>query len=238
MISILGKSAEVIPDPWPHVVIEEALPEDLYIDLLQTRLSPERIVSLSGRPEKGNSRYDVSASQLLKSEVADIWKRFVAYHVSHQFWQDILRVFGEVIKELHPTFDITEPVGTRLVHPAPILLDCQMGINTPALTYGRVRGPHIDNSAALFAGLLYMGNTAGGDLLLQRWRGKRTFTDKFEIADRDVETVACVPYRHNTFVAFINSPDAIHAVTPRHSPEHRLLCNLVVDSAKGKLFKI
>lgn len=237
--SVLAKvtAANIVSDPWPHVVIQDALPDDLYTELLNSRPSPDRIID--GRPAKENSRYDIPACKsLVVEDISSIWKDFISYHVSVKFWNEILRVFGNIIKETHPAFEINEAVGTRFIHPTPILLDCQIGINTQAPSLSRVRGPHIDNSTALFAGLLYMGDTAGGDLLLQKWKGPRYFADKFETIDAAVETVKCVPYRHNTFVGFINSVDTVHAVTPRQSSEFRLLCNFVIDSAKGKIFRI
>jgi hypothetical protein len=240
-ISILAKAPEVTWKPFPHVVIKNALPDNLYQQLLETRLPWEEIMKLMGTPVGHNMRYDVKAAQLLKlPHVAKVWKDFAAYHVSGQFWRDFLGVFGEAIRVAHYRFSTDEPVGCRYLDHTPILLDCQMGINSPCLDKpSRVVGPHIDNPTALFAGLLYMGDEGGGNLQIMRWKGARVYKNEgmgHRIPDDAVEVVDMVPYAHNTFVGFINTPDSVHAVTERRSDLPRLLANFVVDSARGKIF--
>jgi hypothetical protein len=239
--SVLAKAGEVNWSPWPHVVIHDALPRELYNQLVETRLDWQTILQHTGKPLAPNTRYDLNASHMLRRVVVSkVWADFAAYHVSGQFWRDILSVFGEVIRITHPRFNTDEPVGCRYLDHAPILLDCQMGINSPCGPEpSRVVGPHIDNPQALFAGLLYMGVEGGGDLQLMRWKGTRIYKGEGQghrIPDEAVEIVGTVPYAHNTFVGFINSPDAVHGVTPRHSDKPRLLCNFLVDSARGKIF--
>jgi hypothetical protein len=237
---VLQKAPEVLWDPWPHVVVHEALPRELYNSLVESRLPWQSIMKASGLPEGPNTRHDVKAALLLRSAGHSVWKDFVAYHISGQFWRDILATFGEVIRISHPRFNTDEPVGCRYLDHAPILLDCQMGINSPCGPEpSRVVGPHIDNPQALFAGMLYMGNEGGGDLQLYRWKGTRIYKNEgmgHRIPDDAVELVDTVPYEHNTFVGFINSPDAVHGVSHRHSDKPRLLTNFLVDSARGKIF--
>lgn len=240
-ISILAKAGKIVWKPWPHLVIYDALSKDYYRELLETRLSWQEIQAATGRPLADNTRYDLRAAALWSMPKAPkIWKEFTSYHVSGAFWQDLVRVFGEVIRIYHPHFRISEPVGMRGLDRVPIQLDCQMGVNSPAPTESRVVGPHIDNPVALFAGILYMGDQGGGDLQIQQWRTQtRVYKEEGQghrIPDEEVLTVATVPYTHNTFVGFINMPDAVHAVTPRQSLEPRLLCNFLVDSGHGKIF--
>lgn len=241
LLSVLQKAPEVKWDPWPHVVIHDALPRELYNKLVEERLPWQNIWNITKKPLAPNTRYDIPGRALLTAPTPlhPTWKSFVAYHVSGQFWRDILSVFGEVIRIAHPRFNTGEAVGCRYLDHAPILLDCQMGINSPCEGPSRVVGPHIDNPQALFAGLLYMGSEGGGDLNLYRWKGARVYKAEGQghrIPDDAVELVATVPYAHNTFVGFINTPDAVHGVTERDSKEPRLLCNFLVDSAKGKIF--
>ena len=240
-LSVLAKAPEVNYFPFPHIVIKDALPEKLYQQLLETRLPWEQIMKLMGTPEGFNMRYDAKAAQLMTLPgVAKVWKDFVSYHVSGQFWRDLLQVFGEAIRIAHPRFSTDEPIGCRYLDHTPILLDCQMGINSPCLDKpSRVVGPHIDNPKALFAGLLYMGEEGGGNLQIMRWKGKRIYKTEgmgHRIPDEAVEVVDMIPYAHNTFVGLINTPDSVHAVTERRSDVPRLLTNFLVDSARGKIF--
>ena len=90
------------------------------------------------------------------------------------WWSDILNVFGQPIMDRYPGlvagtgrplagFEviqrslITKPDSWG--SPATekhVLMDVNVGVNTPSDTKSRVRGPHLDNPRELVAGLLYM----------------------------------------------------------------------------------
>lgn len=220
-VSVLAR-AEVNDWPFPHVVIEDCLPWDYYRDLLNARPSYEEI--LKGREPGNNKRLDRCAKDLLSDyTLPPIWRDFIEYHTSKEFWREIVSTFD--LEDDNPT------VGTRFVHRADVVMDCQIGVNTPVLERSRVRGPHVDNPVEIFGGLFYMGDEQkGGDLVIYEPAEPLLFHGKAEIHDYRVRPVRHVRYAHNTFVGFINLPHSVHGVTPRDvTPEPRWLVNIIAE---------
>ena len=249
--SILGRARplDVKLEPFPHLVIREALPERYYRELEECYPSDELVVANDrrGSIELGtaapNERYQISAAEALDGELlAPIWSDFVAYHTSDEFYRELLGVFGEAIRSTYPDLEARMErsledcrIGVRRRDDATsdVVLDCQVGINTAPIERGRTLGPHLDNPVELFAGLLYVphpdDDSTGGALQLQTWRSEtRRHRGKLRIEDALVETFATVSYEPNTFALFLNSPVSVHAVTPRSvTPMSRRLVNII-----------
>lgn len=249
-LSILQNATRAVWDPFPHVHIEQALPDDIYTLLMEERPSDEQI--LNGRDPGNNIRCDRQAHDLLDDDISPIWRQFIEYHTSTAFWLEIIELFGPQIAHLYPDLQRKFgrmrdwPTGMRFVDNKLVSLECQVGINTPVLETSAVRGSHVDNPVELFAGLLYMRPASdlseGGDLLIQRPKGKVSdlvFKRKAELNESDVETVKTVKYSANNFVGFINHPGSIHAVTPRQAgAPARLLVNFCAELIGNPLFQL
>lgn len=220
-ISVLSKA--ILKEwPFPHVVIEDCLPWDYYRRLLDARPSYEYI--LKKREAGNNKRIDRCAADLLSDpRLPPIWREFIDYHTSPAFWKEVCEVFGLPGE--------TKEAGIRFLDDTDVVLDCQIGMNTPVLSRSRVRGPHVDNPIEIFGGLLYMGqHQKGGDLLIYEPVEPLLFHGKAEIRDFRVRPVSRVTYRDNVFVGFINLPHSIHGVTPRDiTDEPRWLVNFVAE---------
>jgi hypothetical protein len=83
-----------------------------------------------------------------------------------------------------------------------------------------VRRGHLDLPNRLYSGLFYMRGaddaTPGGDLELLRWKtGTPVDVTRYQIPDDELAVARTVPYAANVFVLFVNSPHALHGVTPR-----------------------
>lgn len=220
-VSVLDR-AEVKDWPFPHVVIEDCLPWDYYRRLLDERPSYEAI--LKGREPGNNKRIDRCAADLLNDPLLPaVWREFIEFHTSEAFWRQIDEVFGLCAPEAS--------TGIRFKHNTDVVLDCQIGLNTPALERSRVRGPHVDNPVEIFGGLLYMGDEQkGGDLVIYEPVEPLLFHGKAEVHDFRVRSVKSVRYQHNTFVGFINLPHSVHGVTPREvTTEPRWLVNIIAE---------
>ena len=103
MLSILQQAtpAHVSTDPFPHIVIEDALPEDLYADL--ARAFPHDEIVRRGKALRDKGKFSYDASRVLASEEIDIrWRDFMAYHTSQQFFCEVISLFGDHIRRLHP----------------------------------------------------------------------------------------------------------------------------------------
>ena len=127
-------------------------------------------------------------------------------------------------------------------------------MNTPVKEPTRVRGLHIDNCNKLFVGLFYMrkdgDDSEGGDLEI--YKVKDQYKDLYgtyyrvdKIDPKIVKKIDTVKYNKNVFILFINSRQAIHAVSVRQKTDHiRRLINFTgtvstwrSDREKFKLFK-
>ena len=105
---------------------------------------------------------------------------------------------------------------------AEVRLDCQFVMNTPVTRKSSVKTAHIDLCDKIFSALYYMRDprdqSEGGDLDIYDWRREPRFV-KHRALTRDVEVVKTVPYRANAYLCFVNSPQAVHGVSPRDTTD-------------------
>ena len=216
--------------PYPHVIINNALPIEIANALRDEFPSP---VEVGCDNSKNNSRWSYGASEIKDNpSISALWKQTVAWHTSPEFWSEILKIFGAVLdvsmRDLTNRKSLSaEPrVGVRglsTFEQSDVLLEAQISGNTPVTVRSSVRRTHLDEGNKIFSGLYYLrhpdDDSLGGDFVIQRWKPwvprylkKHLY---FEGMRDCVETVATVPYRHNTLVLLIDSFDALHAVTPR-----------------------
>jgi hypothetical protein len=254
MQSILAKvrPEDVIMEPFPHIIIHNAVPEDLCAALLEQY--PSLPIMTQGRPYVSNQRFDLLAAQTLQGGlVSELWMEFVRTHLTLEFWREIVSLFGQQIMEVAPWLaaDVhglqNIRIGTRGLDSeehTDLLLDANIGINTPVKkNASSVKIAHLDKAKELFAGLWYLrppyDNSQGGDLELYRYKGtKKVFHGPRLIDKRYVEKVASIPYQNNTLILFLNSLQALHGVTPRQvTPHLRYLFN-VVGIAHKPLFNL
>lgn len=241
--SILQNARTVTLTPFPYLLIDPCLPEDLYDELEATRILDTEIVK--GLKLGPNVRTDLHAVQLLsRGDLAPVWRDFINYHLSHEFWQEIVEWFGEGIDQTHgPSLSGDRKKWSVYVrHSSPlkdaIAMEVNVGVNTPATgnVPTRVRGPHVDNAVELFAAMLYMAPrdafAEGGDFVVYDRSKLVRFEGKAEVRHEDessLREVVRIPYKRNTMVAFINSLHSIHGVTPRVSTQYRRLVNFCAE---------
>ena len=228
-------------DPYPHLVIEQALPDDLLDELCRSMPS---IRELAGRTwGRSNVRGNVGSGQIASdARFAEVWREFVRVHTSQEFLADLLRVFASGLTAFHPDFETRFGAAEELeavarstpIGPGQVGLEALLGYNTPVTGEATsVRGAHLDRPDKLFAGLLYLrdpkDDSVGGDFEIYRDKAGTTDLDhRLETSAADLEVHATVPYAGNTLVLFLNSPAAFHGVTPRSATPHpRVFVNFV-----------
>jgi hypothetical protein len=249
------RTSLIIREPFPHFVIENALPADLYEALERQYPSPETIfANLSRhRPEKqmlSNRRYDISAATVHARPDLELglWRDFVSYHSSQGFLDEILDKLGDFIGLRHAS--LLEKLRDKAPGGRPragvrrhsddaadceVALDCQVGMNSPVTEPSAVKGLHLDTNIELFAGLFYVrdarDDTPGGDLQLFRWKsGTPSFYEKRNVRPEHAELAGSVPYGANRFALLLNDIDALHGVTPRAVTTHsRRLVNIIAE---------
>ena len=256
-ISILqkAKKGDIRTEPFPYIVIENAL-DDSYYDQLESSYPSDEIIIAEGltRAEcrakrfgrvetkvQQNYRYELSA---VNSEVLpDIWKEFVKYHHSHAFYDECLDLFKDHIPHKRlKRLKKSETYARRCTSPENrkgMALDCQISINTPVEHLSTVRGPHIDHLSMFYAGLFYMrrdeDDSEGGNLEIFKITANHKhlkFDRSRRVKNTEVlEKVEEIPYQKNTFVMFLGSKKAIHGVSPRTVTKYsRRLVNVIAKS--------
>jgi len=246
MKSILGKKPTLIMYPYPHVVIHDALPIDLYEHL--EREWPEDQL-LNTLPFDNGICYRLKADEMLKpNKVSTVWKEFTEYHTSAQFFKEVAGVFGDLMPDVPGLEKTLSPRGwdKGADH---IGTDCQTVMHEP-ISYSS-RTPHIDNPREIYAGLLYMpydnDQSKGGEFQLHQTNDDITEVNKSggrEIpAGKQGTIVKSIPYEKNTFVMFLNnSTKSVHSVSPRTGATmRRRSVNIIAEFnkiANKSMFKV
>ncbi|HEX6967175.1 MAG TPA: hypothetical protein VF166_15400 [Gemmatimonadaceae bacterium] len=254
-LSILGRAskADVVTDPFPHLVTRNALREDLY-EQLASEFPNMSVMAGDARPEDAKYYFLGAAQARTRPDVSALWKEFMAYHTSPAFFQEVVALFGNHIRTMHPHLELAfdkrleafsaAARDTEAERDADVRLECQLVSCTTALRRATPKGPHVDREVALYAGLLYFrmdaDDSTGGDLEIQRFRGVPHFeAGTNEIPDDRVETVKTITYEKNTLVFFIHSAHSLHAVSARSAtPYPRRHVNFVAEFAHTKAFDI
>lgn len=247
--------------PFPHIVINNALPEALAKDLTQAfdvslfeTLKTEHAKKLG--KAINNRRIDVSYAMSKKmTGVPEVWQQFLDYHSSKEFFDAFVDLFGEeivkVYGDVYPSIAHLKQLKTGIfqddsLEQKDILLNTAMSINTPVIEPGSVRAIHTDHGDKLYSGLYYLrrpqDDSVGGNLQILKWKDgysmlKKRFFYEEGVNPKHTEVVQEIPYSNNTFVMFINSLDALHAVTPRQITNFDRTFVNFIGISKHKLFK-
>jgi hypothetical protein len=221
----------LVEDPYPHLVVENALPADLAATLLAEM--PAEDVFTRGAQRGSNQRFALPSPIALGDErVSAAWKAALE-ECNASLGGLLSRVIGRLGGHLLDSFpdfpsrfaSLDELRAVPRAKPDRRLnevgMDAQMVINTPALSGGTiVRGPHLDQPDKLISALLYLrapdDDSVGGELELYAARNSgMTFDSANDTAPDNVRLVRRYPYRHNLLIAPLGLPTALHGVSPR-----------------------
>jgi hypothetical protein len=221
--------------PFSFFSDETLFPLDKYRKLQETIPSWKDIAG--SRVNENNQRFDSGfASSYKKFDLSFEWQEVLKYLVSKEFFLEIIEMFGEQILQEYPcqfkTLDCLKGlrVGIRDIHDYSnydILLDAQIGGNTPVQYRSSVRKSHLDSARKLYAGFIYFrpedDNSKGGD---------------FEIYDGENKSnpMITIPYKPNQFILFLNSSHSYHGVSERSRTEFPRLFVNVIGVLKDELF--
>ena len=242
MYSLLQKKPTVQTDPYPHVIIEDALPWDLYENLEAE--FPEKTL-LATDPFDNGICYRLKADKLLSLTFeSGLWRDFAEYHTSAEWFNEVNELFKPYMPGvLHKTFT-EDDLGARgwADENKNIWTDCQAVIHKP-IEEKSTRTPHIDNPMEMWAGLLYMpypdDQSTGGEFQIYSTQSSVQKVDKKagrQIYASDLGTVVkTVPYKRNTFVMFANnSPNTVHGVSLRQDATlNRRSVNIIGEFKRG-----
>ena len=249
MLSLLNKKPKVETNPYPHVLIEEALPWDLYEELENT--FPEDQV-LATKPFDDGICYRMKANVMLDPNFQpEIWRKFAQYHTSAEWFNEVNKLFKFYLPAVLNKKFTEDELGARgwAEDNKNIWTDCQVVMHKP-IEEKTSRTPHIDNPMEMWAGLLYMpyknDESTGGEFQL------RSVLDDVKKVNMNLgrqiyrsnlgPVVKSVPYKRNTFVMFANnSPNTIHGVSLRQNAKlYRRSVNIIGEFKRNfaKMYKV
>lgn len=231
------KKNHFIEKPFPHLVIENALPNEVCERL--TENYPKKKFQEMNDFKLSNKRLDLMYKETRKgpgpsiwndTETPTIWKEFLKQNTSDEFKLKFKEIFKEKFIEIYNnSFPEIENIYTNIA----------VSANSPVQeNYNSVRKAHLDQPTKLFTGLYYLrdenDNTKGGDLEILTWKKNiKTDLDKShharntEINNNKVDLIKTIKYKKNTFVIFLNTIESLHGVTEREKTSNiRKFCVL------------
>jgi predicted O-linked N-acetylglucosamine transferase (SPINDLY family) len=253
-MSILRKAlsgeCKINNSPFPHIIIHNALPDELY---KQLEIEYPQIEYFDGPPPmKSNVPIIKNCdTMLLDDRISPLWKKFIGYHSSYAFLNDFKKVFQYELVKRYPHLltsfknEYCSPGNKgKIEEGKDFIINCQNIVNTPVFT-----DPHINHSYpqinhsdnhSLFTGFLYfpvLNDKAGGNHQLYQIdpiNQKSANTNTNTNTNAKVNTV--IPYKPNTVILFLNTDHSIYNSAPRKSTmAYRRLTTFNTDY-KNKLF--
>lgn len=227
--------------PFPHLCINNALPENVYTELVQS--FPEDIVCSTPVLDNGITYRYKSNPALVEDTTPNIWKEFFEYHTSAEFFDYVTDIFEDAFLKYYPK-EIYEAlklgnVGVRkLSKKTTYVTDCQFVVHEPVDESGTTRTPHLDNPGEIYAGLLYMkkhnDNSTGGNFTLHEIDSIDSVMKQSGRAVQKSNPVKEIEYKANNFCMFLNVHNSVHSVTPRiNALERRHSINIIGEYNKN-----
>jgi hypothetical protein len=217
--------------PYPHLVVEDALPPAIAATLLAEM--PALEVLAQGLPLGSNQRFYLPSQKVAGDpRISIAWRRAMSeVNAAPQALLDwVISHLGGYILDAFPDFEdrfgpLRELRAVPRFQPGQrrgeVGVDAQIVVNSPPLADGtRVRGPHLDLPNKLISALLYLrpedDDSTGGELELYQAIGDRLeLDDHNDVAPEGVRLVRTYPYRHNLLVFPVSTPQSLHGVSPR-----------------------
>ncbi len=104
MQSLLSKvkKSDIITEPFPHIVIKDAIDPDICSQLISEYPSFE--VLTQGASYSSNKRFSYRAKDALADKrISPLWQEFVKSNTSQSFLNELIYLFGEHIIEFYPS---------------------------------------------------------------------------------------------------------------------------------------
>ncbi|MCB1110528.1 MAG: hypothetical protein KDK64_06060 [Chlamydiia bacterium] len=206
--------AEIIETPFPHLIIKDFFPDDFYHELVNHWPHPHQF------NPKCNERYSILLDELKRSQLTAkqkaFWGTFNSYLVETIVKPIIIKKF---LCFLHVKFPDASPeeLSQMVENFQPVANTNSIYLDTPSCSVPtHTDKPHCfvqlifylpaDNDHQDVGTTFYAGSPHPG--------GENTCWD----VPADLTYVKKLPYRKNTFIAFMQSPISWHALEPSPYP--------------------
>ena len=221
--------ADFITEPFPHVIIRNALDEDVYSRLERSFPEAELLSNhahlLNDRDHTRRLLYNYFPSF---PTLSPIWSEFAENHLTPAFFNAVTSFFlHDYIELFYPglisrlsKFPVFKRNKECLQGDAKCMTDFQIVGNLPVSDAHSSRSPHLDNPRQLYAILFYMRDSSDSSVCgLNLYRsdpsalsfvhGKQREIDPHFLAHSNV-----LPYERNTAILFLNNSSSFHSVQP------------------------
>jgi hypothetical protein len=196
-VSNLFSNATIKTDPFPYIVWDKLLDDDVFEELCATM------------PEHDPFNY---ASKIIVNE-SKLWKEYAEYFTSVEFHKQILDVFG---------IPIHNNVGLRKRDSTDYVTESFIAIRQPSGDDWCLY-PHIDSQWAITSMVHYFkkaddSDNTGDFVLLNPIKDVKYIEDdkRIKYADPECfEIVETIPYGRNNAVCTLTGPTAWHGILPR-----------------------
>ena len=250
ILSKYTKEKHFFSEPFPHIIIEDCLDDDLY-NLLEENFPDND--SISPKQKAENEAYWIYGKDIM--DISSIWSDFINGHVSQEFFDDATEIIEPFMTDLDPkyvenlgnelskcSFSLAE--GGRENNPSnkktDIVISVAVGINTPCKTRSTLEPPHVDFPQKLFNALLYMrsddddDDSKCGDVVLYKTKDPFVFNGREgrrEVDEKYLTETKTVKYKKNVLILFPQKINAVHGVTARGpTPHTRRYININMES--------
>ena len=237
-LSILQNAKSISDYPYPHVIIEDALPQKIFDELYNTL--PEAYVAnkVAGPDFSRRAKYHVLNED--KWPITNLWKDFFEYHTSRQFFDEVINLFGNHVHKLPiPPAKIKTGKG-KAASNINCYLDCQF-VRHDVIEEGQsTRTPHFDNLMEIYAGLLYFkrheDTSIGGHFHVHDQKEQPKVDGQNNAISNPGPIHNTATYKNNTVALFLNNRYAIHSVEPRTGKQFpRWSINIIGRYTKAKM---
>ena len=250
------KRAQVKLDPFPHLIVENVLPEALYTQLDST--FPESLMLSDSKNiinDRGHTKRLLRRSFDSFDRIDDIWYSFSKANSGPDFFKAVVNFFlADCIDSIYPSlrkqlinFEVVPRTGQETNDSGKLLTDFQLVLNKPVNDSFTSRSPHLDNPQQIFALLYYMRKSddfsVGGGLslfsptenALREQHGRNRSIDEKFLRPRSI-----LPYSSNTLILFLNTRGSYHSVQPIYRQNvARRSVNIIGELPPGsRLFKV
>jgi len=214
-------ATSVLEVPFPHLVVDDALPRELLAGMLED-FPGDELFETGRYTSKGRQNLDRDTEgqrRLMESSAA--WSVFAEAVDSEAFRRALMRRFTVHFRLQGCRFDATVSTG--------------LGFDVSRATAPYRRGCHLDRRRHLIQMLFYLNGPEdyapeGGELLLFQRKGRSSVDfDKFPAADQ-IEVAKRVEPSRNRLVVMLNGSTSYHGVQPlRASAGYRKFVYAALD---------
>ena len=213
--------------PYPFIFIDNFLKPQTYKEIIE-KFPTLKTFENNGDIEGNNIGIRIGFSDF--SDKIDLfWKEFGFYFLNNDFFYNFCEFYEDDIKYLYPkiyhgikkkNFKIGIQ-GIDNFEKCDVLLDFQIGINTPVKEVTSVRGPHLDNKKTIYTALCYLkdsdDNTNSGHFTIYQLKRFKLLGlgSSRSVSLSDVKDYKEIKYKSNRVASFLNTKKSIHGVTQR-----------------------